>query len=260
MSRSPLVLLTLAASAASLLPGCPTASTDPSELACGGEEAVVQFSTDDDVQIVADYRPAATPNQGAVVFVHMVPPANDRTTWPASVRDAVSALDLNVLVIDRRGAGESGGEPVDAYEGDGGRLDVEAAMRFLTSPDLACPVAASAIALVGASNGTTSVLDYTVGHDPALPAPEALVWMSPGGYTENQNRIGQNLDVLASVPLLWLFPTNEDYAEAYEDDGQAAWRFVQQGEAHGTRMFDGGSLEDSTIAELTGWFDRWLVL
>ena len=66
---------------------------------------------------------------------------------------------------------------------------------------------ASAIALVGASNGTTSVLDYTVGHDPALPAPEALVWMSPGGYTENQNRISQNLDVLSTLPLLWLFPT-----------------------------------------------------
>ena len=167
---------------------------------------------------------------------------------------------ISVLNVDRRGAGGSTGIAVEAYEGEGGLRDMEAAMRFLQNPDLGCRVETTKIALVGASNGTTPVLDYTVGHDATLPAPASLTWLSPGGYTENQNRIPEHRTQLDQTPILWMYPSSEDYALGYVDDGAPAWRFVELGEAHGTRMFDGGALEQQATTELVEWSRRWITL
>ena len=92
----------------------------------------------------------------------------------------------------------------------------------------------------------------------ALPAPAALVWMSPGSYTENQNRIPQNRDVLDQLPLMWMHPASEPYSTAFIDGAGPAWRFVERGTAHGTRMFDGGELQEATTTELLDWFGRWI--
>jgi alpha-beta hydrolase superfamily lysophospholipase len=241
-----------------LLAGCPSEPTDPTTLDCEATEAVVELSTEDGLHLAADYAPASSPDRGAVVLLHMIPPGNDRTSYPPEVRSAIAGRDLSVLNVDRRGAGGSEGIAQEAYEGPGGRLDVEAAVRFLINPALPCPVDPDTIAIVGASNGTTSVMDYAVGHDPSLPAPAALVWMSPGTYTENQNRLPASREVLDQLPLLWLYPTSEPYSTAYIDDAAPAWRFVERGDAHGTRMFDGGALQEQTTTELLEWFGRWI--
>lgn len=241
-----------------LLTACPSAPADPSTLPCESDEVVVELSTSDGLLLAADYQPAATQSRGAVVLLHMIPPSNDRTSYPPEVRAAIVEGDLSVLNVDRRGAGASEGIAQEAYEGPGGLLDVEAAIRFLVNPALPCPVDPSAIAIVGASNGTTSVMDYAVGHDSSLPDPAAMVWMSPGTYTESQNRIPESRDVLDQRPLLWMYPSSEPYSTAFIDDGAPAWRFVERGDAHGTRMFDGGTLQEETTTELVEWFGRWI--
>ncbi len=239
------------------LAGCPSA-VDPTTLPCGSEEAVVELTTSDGLRLAADYRPAASENRGAVVLLHMIPPSNDRTTWPVEVRDAIGAADLTVLNVDRRGAGGSEGIAQEAYEGVGGQLDVEAAMRFLVNSELPCGVDRTRIALVGASNGSTSVLDYTVAHDPSLPDPAALTWLSPGSYTENQHRIPEQRAVLDALPILWMYPSSEPYSLGFIDNAAPAWRFTELGEVHGTRMFDGGELQEQATTELTEWFGRWV--
>lgn len=250
--------LSLLATFPLLLTACAPGPVDPTSLPCSSEEAVVSLTTGDGLLLAADYQPAATQSRGAVVLLHMIPPGNDRTGYPDEVRQAIADLDLSVLNVDRRGAGGSEGVAQESYEGPGGLLDVEAAMRFITNPELPCPVDPSKIAIVGASNGTTSVLDYAVGHDAGLPEPAAMVWMSPGSYTENQNRIPSSRAVLDQLPLMWLYPSSETYASTFIDDASPAWRFVERGDAHGTRMFSGGTLQDETTTELLEWFGRWI--
>jgi pimeloyl-ACP methyl ester carboxylesterase len=111
------------------------------------------------------------------------------------------------------------------------------------------------LVLVGASNGTASVFDYVVDVGD-LPQAAAVILMSPGSYTENQNVFppnqadwGWNL----SFPFLWLFPTTEPYSQAFVPDAPGAWKFVENGSQHGTNMFDEASLEESTLAEIVAW-------
>jgi len=220
---------------------------------CGGAERVVTFTTEDGVDLVADYLPAASANRGAVVLVHMIPPGNDRSTYPGRVRAELQALDLNVLNLDRRGAGESGGVAQDAYQGPGGRLDLVAAIDWLTSDATGCTVDATALMLVGASNGTTSVLDYTV--DPIDgAAPARIAWLSPGAYTEAQNAIADHGDTLQTLPILWVYPDSEPYSDAFVDDAPTAWEFVRiEDGRHGTQNFDDGPLETIQLDALKEW-------
>ena len=174
---------------------------------CDTTQSVVSFQTVDDVTLVADYLPATQQGAGVVVLLHMIPPGNDRSGYPQRVLDAFAELGLNVLNVDRRGAGDSGGVAQDAYEGPLGRFDVEAAVAFALDESGACPGDPTRVMLVGASNGTTSVMDYVVGHDSRLPDAAAIAWLSPGTYTENQNAIADHRDVLDALPILWVFRT-----------------------------------------------------
>ena len=186
----------------------------------------------------------------------MVPPGNDRTGYPERVRDGLADEDVAVLNVDRRGAGGSGGVAEDAYFGEGGRLDVEAAVRFALDPARECEVNDAAVTLIGASNGTTSVYDYVVAGDDSLPFPAAVVFMSPGQYTEAQFPLEPNQDDRQwslSFPILWLYPTNEPYSNAFVPDAPGAWSFVERGTRHGTGMFDGADLEDQTVTDIKAW-------
>ncbi len=246
-----------------LLVGCdivggePPGDDDDVPLPCEGDtdERPVVFETVDEVLLEADYQPAVTQGMGAVVLVHMIPPGNDRSGYPQQVRDEFNDLDLTVLNLDRRGAGESEGTPEDAYLGRGGLWDLEAAVGFLTGEFAAdCPVDPERILLVGASNGTTSVLDYAVEHEADLPDVAGLIFMSPGGYTQNQNTIEGNED----VPIQWLYPTNEPFSSGFVDDSER-WEFIERGEAHGTRMFDRGDLEADTVGDMVDFMTALLV-
>ncbi|MCO4768582.1 MAG: hypothetical protein KDA24_01035 [Deltaproteobacteria bacterium] len=248
------------------LVGCPTGGDDDdasndddaatNDANCGADEEVVSFTTSDGVDLEADWRPASEPGRGVLVLFHMIPPQNDRTGYPERVRDAFAEEDVAILNVDRRGAGGSGGDAEDAYFGDGGRLDVEAAVSFALDSERGCDVNPDALVLVGASNGTTSVYDYVVEGDDDLPFPAAVIFMSPGQYTEAQNPLEPNQDDRQwslSFPILWLYPTNEPYSNAFVPDAPGAWSFVERGQQHGTSMFSGANLEDLTVTDMRAW-------
>jgi len=230
-----------------------TSSSPDDATACDTSEKVVHFTTSDGVRLAADYRAAEAAGRPAVVLLHMIPPSNDRSGYPARIREAIHDLGVNVLNVDRRGAGDSEGEPKNAYEGATARLDVEAAAAFLIDDERDCPAARDEIVLVGASNGTTSVLDYTVARsDSSLPDPAALIWLSPGSYTENQNVLDQHTETLNSLFILFVYPDSEPWSE--DQRGPETWKFVEiGGGSHGTRNFDGGELESEALPEITQW-------
>jgi hypothetical protein len=114
-------------------------------------------------------------------------------------------------------------------------------------------VDSSHLVLVGASNGTTAVMDYVAAHDEALPEPSGLVWLSPGEYTENQHAIADYRTPLEALPMLWLFPSTEPWARDFRAGAPATWTLVERGEAHGTDMFDGGDLETAALEDLTAF-------
>ena len=227
---------------------------------CTGTESVVKFKTSDNVELEADYWQASKEGQGVVVLFHMVPPTFNRTSYPQRVRKAIHDMGLNVLNVDRRGAGNSGGTASQAYTGLTARLDMEAALRFLGRA--ACGFDSKNILLVGASNGSTSVLDHTVNRsDSILPDPKALLFFSPGSYTETQNKIRDHLATLKTLPILFLYPTNEaSYSKGFDDGTSSVWSFFEiQGGQHGTQNFDNGALEAKALPEFLKWIKTHLV-
>jgi len=208
-----------------------TETDDGIEMPEGG---VITVLTEDDVSITADYYPASMTGRPAVVLLHMIPPNFDRSSWPADFITELHDNDWNVLVPDRRGAGDSEGTAVDAYEGDGGRMDVAALVSQLEEDG------AGDLMLIGASNGTTSVLDYTVwAAQNDVRTPVAAGFMSGGPYTENQSSF-------ADMPLIPAFFSYEDsdrerdWATTQQDRGVGAWEFwyLDDPGAHGTNAFD----------------------
>lgn len=206
--------------------------TDTDEELDPSPEGEVGFQTADGVDLVADWYPASAPDRPAVLLLHMIPPNWDRSSWPDDFVSALRAEDWAVLVVDRRGAGDSGGTARDAYEGEGGQLDVDACVDFLGAEG------AGGLAIVGASNGTTSMIDFVVGTgDGGALVPAALTFMTGGTYTEAQHDMG---DVAAvGVPALFTFSTAE---RAWSVDQQAVdpggWAFLEYADGdHGTEMF-----------------------
>jgi pimeloyl-ACP methyl ester carboxylesterase len=236
--------------AIALLVGCADAAggdsgpgADPWVPPGGGE---VELLTEDGVVLVADYYPAATAGAPAFVLLHMIPPAWDRTSWPGAFVAALQDSGASVLVPDRRGAGESGGEAQDAYEGEAGKYDVAAAVDRLVA-DGAGPVA-----VIGASNGTTSALDHAVwaqaGHS---TVPAALGFMTGGTYTENQTDMAS----LGDVPAVFTYSTEErGWSVAQQDLDPGTWSFLEYAAGdHGTRMFDAApEVQDDLLAFFAG--------
>ena len=194
--------------------------------------------TQDGVALEADLYSNGEVEGPGVVLLHMIPPSNDRTNYPADFIDDLVAKGITVLNVDRRGAGASKGDPKEAYEGAKGKLDVEAAITFLSKGP--CRVDASRIALVGASNGTTSAVDYAVmAHiDPNWPRPASLVLLTGGPYTENQHGLAGHSAAL-SMPVHFVYSVEErEWSEAQKEHAQPSWLFsIYKDGAHGTKMF-----------------------
>jgi pimeloyl-ACP methyl ester carboxylesterase len=169
------------------------------------------------------------PGAHAVVLLHMIPPHFERSSWPLPFVERLNAEGYSVLVVDRRGAGKSGGEAKQAYEGEWGRYDVEAAVTRLVAHGV------GKLALIGASNGTTSMVDYAVwAPDEGLPVPSVLGFMTGGDYTENQTE----MSALTGVPAVFTYATEErDWSVAQQGKADH-WVFHEyEGGAHGTKMF-----------------------
>ena len=198
-------------------------------LPAGGE---ITLTTRDGVDLVGDYYPADAAGRPGVVLLHMIPPSWDRTSWPDGFITALSSAGYSVLAIDRRGAGDSGGEAADAYEGEWGRYDVEAAAARLSDDGY------GELAVIGASNGTTSAIDYAVwAGGEGLPVPAVVGLMTGGTYTEAQTDMA-NFAAL-SIPTVLTFSTAERaWSASQEALNPGSWSFLEYGSGdHGTLMF-----------------------
>ncbi len=243
------------------LMACGGGTTQATSDACGDPESAVSFEAADGISLAADWWPAAEVGSPTVVLFHMEPSANDRSNFPMAVRQELHNLGFAVLNVDRRGAGGADGKAADATEGPGALADAEGAMSFLVSTDRDCGIDPTRVVLVGASNGTTLTLDYLLQHDPGLPSVEALIWMSPGDYTtQNQEdllTIVRNDRGSVSLPLLFLYPGNEPWSETYVvADVPGIWEFSERGEAHGARMFDGDALQEEAIFDIAVFLEQ----
>lgn len=191
---------------------------------------VITLEARDGTTLEADYYPQPEPSPG-MVLLHMVPPSNDRTNWPSDFVQRMYDLGYSLLVVDRRGAGGSEGDPAEAYEGPKGRTDVEACAVRLTADGY------GPLAIVGASNGTTSMVDYAIwAPSQGLPAPVALGFMTGGAYTENNEAMTD----LPAIPAVFTYSTAErDWSEAQRPLDPGTWTFLEYADGdHGTRMFD----------------------
>jgi pimeloyl-ACP methyl ester carboxylesterase len=227
------MLLTLACSSANVgadAPGLDTDTDTPAEPWTAPGVGVIELETRDGVTLEADYQPSQTQGAPGIVLLHMIPPGNDRNNWPVSFVDALAAQGWSVVRLDRRGAGGSEGNPVEAYEGPHGKKDVEAAVLRLDEDGY------GPIAILGASNGTTSMVDYTAwAPGERLPEPVALGFLTGGSYTENQTA----MDELPAVPSVFTYSTAESqWSVAQQPLDPGSWSFLEYpGGDHGTRMF-----------------------
>lgn len=210
----------------------------PDSAACdaSGDPIPVSLMTEDGLALEADFHGAGVVGGPAVILLHMIPPGNDKSNYPPEFIGALVDAGYSVLNVNRRGAGNSEGAAEDAYEGPSGVLDAIAAHGFVTTDG--CQAPANAVSIVGASNGTTTTIDFTVSAE-AGDRPPSLVLLSPGGYTENQNAIADNVDVLAPLPIFIGYPDDEatwPEANAVHDTG--AWeQHEYEGGSHGSGLF-----------------------
>lgn len=227
------LLLTLACTAEDTEPDTPNGdSPAPPTGSCEAvAPQVVNLTTRDGVALVGDLYSHGDGDHSAVVLLHMIPPDYQRSDWPSAFIDRLSGHCWNVIAIDRRGAGESEGVAEEAYLGDTGRYDVEAAVLRLADEGL------GKLAVIGASNGTTSLLDYAVwSAGEGLPVPVAHGFMTGGTYTEAQNA----MSAATGWPSIFTYSTAErDWSVDQEALDSGAWSFEEYADgAHGTKMFD----------------------
>lgn len=218
----------------------PTAAGPPTE-----EVQRTVFTTRDDVDLVGDVY-AGTAGAPAVVLLHMTPVGGaTRVDWPVSFIEQLTAEGYWVVALDRRGAGESEGVAVEAFEGDAGRYDAEAVTTWLAT------AGAGDFAILGASNGTTTALDYAVwAASEGLPEPVALGFLTGGSYTENQT----SMDELGIASVFTYSTAERAWSVDQMDGAPTSWEFLEYADgAHGTRMFDAEPTVGAALAEfLTG--------
>lgn len=205
-----------------------------------GGPTVVHVRTRDGVELEGDLYSAGKKGGAAAILLHMIPPNNDRKNFPRALIDRLVEAEITVLNIDRRGAGGSKGKPIDAYRGPKGKLDAQAAYELIAAHP--CKLDRRRIVWIGASNGTTTALDFTVAAKthPKYEWPRAMVLLSGGHYTEKQHKLDDHRDLLETIPMLFLYPRSErSWNEALEQERAPIWTFEEiEGRDHGTKLFD----------------------
>jgi len=226
-----------------------TGATDPGSDWGAPEGGVVSLSTEDGVSLEADYYPVDSEGAPGVILVHMIPPNATRADWPSGFIRQLGEAGMAVIAIDRRGAGGSGGNPVDAYEGELGKWDVRAAVDRLQADGY------GEFAVVGASNGTTSTIDYAVWADAhGEPTPAAVGFLTGGTYTENQNA----MSAVPELPAFFAYSTAEAAWSNNQKGSQSGWDFFEYPNGdHGTRLFTSGD-KAQFRDDLLAWLDEKL--
>jgi len=213
----------------------PALDAPPASTGCpAGDAVAIDLVADDGVGLIADLYPSASPEDGkAVILLHMIPPSNSKANYPVAFAETLQTAGFTVLNVNRRGAPGSGGTASDAYTGPSGKLDAKAAYDYLVGE---CKI--GSYSLIGASNGTTTVVDFAVfaATTDGIDAPQEIVGLSGGPYSENQNVIADNLANLPARALL-AYPA----AEAGWNEGiktlSPNWSFIEYAPgAHGTGL------------------------
>ncbi|MCB9777003.1 MAG: hypothetical protein H6742_00395 [Alphaproteobacteria bacterium] len=237
----------------STLLACSGGGDDSGAVDTGGDDPagveVLSLDTRDGVTLQADLY-AGAGGAPAVLLLHMNPSGGwSRVDWPGDFLQRLVDQGFWVLALDRRGAGASGGVAEDAYQGEKGRYDVEAAAILLDGRG------AGDLLVVAASNGTTSMVDYAVwAGGEGLPEPVGLGFLTGGSYTENQTA----MEDLPAVPAFFTYSTAERAWSVDQeplDPGSWSFREYEDG-AHGTHMFEavddfGADIEAELLA-ITG--------
>ena len=230
------------------------AGNDIDTSACQGDGTakVVTFDAEDGQKLEGDLYLGGKANAGAVVLLHMIPPNNTRANYPKAFIDRLLAKCLTVLNIDRRGAGGSTpGTAVDAYTGPKGKLDAKAAYALLKAHS--CPVDMKKIVFIGASNGTTTALDFTVlaSTDDTLELPAGLVFLTGGAYTETNTRIADHRTLLDPLPIFFVYSKAERaWSAGFESGKGAGWTFKEYDPGdHGTRLFTAAPQSMDDVAD-----------
>jgi dienelactone hydrolase len=203
--------------------------------------STVALTTDDGVALEADLYLTGDAGGPGVILLHEIPPSNTRANYKAKFIDALVSRGMNVINVDRRGAGGSKGNPMDAYIGPNGKLDAKAARDLLVHHRAA--IDAHRVAIVGASNGSATAVDFTIAAagDPTLgPPPSTLVFLTGGTYTEAQNSFADHRAVLDAIPILFVYSREERaWSAGLSMGAPSAWSFKEYSPGeHGTRMFD----------------------
>ncbi|MBM4200705.1 MAG: alpha/beta hydrolase, partial [Gammaproteobacteria bacterium] len=165
----------------------------PQDFALAGE--TVSFSTDDGVQIEAWWLPAMSPARGIVI----VTPGGDHTRQAMLPRAAFLVRGgYDVLAIDLRGHGESGGQFISP--GLVERHDVMAAIRYVRSRGGNSPIALLGVCVGGVASllaaaeapGVAAVIrrQRLPLRIPRLPQPQGLL-RARSGRQPRPNGLGQ---------------------------------------------------------------------
>ena len=185
------------------------------------------LTTRDGVALEADLYLEPKSSTG-VILLHMIPPHFERSSWPTDFITSLENEGWSVCVPDRRGAGASRGRAKHAYKGPGGRYDVEACVRRLMK------AGTTEFAIIGASNGTTSMIDYAAwAPSESLPVPVFLGFMTGGSYTENNTPIS----AIQHIPAVLTYSVKERAWSAEQVKVPGWIHHEYEGGAHGTKMF-----------------------
>ena len=104
------------------------------------------------------------------------------------------------------------------------------------------------------------MLDYAVqaaaADEPQVPVPRAMVFLSGGPYSEKQNVLAEQFDLLGAVAAFFAYPAKEsEWNEATEamagEEKLESWEFYAfEPGAHGTKLF---ASDPSIITQLASW-------
>lgn len=225
---------------------------DTGVVACASAEATVTVTTDDGQNLEAEIYPSGTRSGPGAVLLHMTPSGfNDRTNYPQSFIDALTAKGMTVLNMNRRGVGGPAALARSAYEGPDGKFDAKGGYDFLVNHD--CAIDASRIVFVGASNGTTTALDFAVyaSREATVEVPAALVFLTGGTYTENNNTIAAERTLLDALPIQFVYSNAESaWSAQFLANAADTWTFDEfDPGGHGTQMFGVQPTSIDTVAD-----------
>lgn len=216
-------------------------------------ERMVDLTATDGTLLKATYFPAAQPGPG-VLLLHQC--NRQRRVWDDLAR-RLAAAGVNVLTIDHRGFGESGGDPIDKLspeqrarvEAEMRPSDIDLALHYLVSQP---GVKADMIGVGGASCG----VNYSIQAARRHPEVKTLVLLS--GSTDVNGR--QFLRKSSKLPVLFSVADDDEFPASvqaiewlYSLAADPEKRFVHYTNGgHGSDMF-------AKHAELPGAIVDWYV-